>query len=331
MIHTRPETIMRNVYALYPALALQAGIKLDIFSRLYGNPMTTEALAKDLNVSEVKLSPLLYAMVRVGFLELEGETFSNTQETDQYLVRGLSNYKEHVNLLIDKVINVVSKTAETITNGTPYSKIDWAERSDNERSDAMNGQYFGSVQAGIELAEKIDLSSSRRILDAGGGSGGLAVGLCECCPEANITIAELPSVVPITRTFISNAGMAHKINVIATDITEQPPEGRYDTAIVRSFLQVLSPKNAANALKSIRKAILSNGSIYIVGHFLDDTRSFPHESVLHNLMFLNLYEDGQAYTEKNYRSWIEAAGFGDIRVEHAAFSGGMGLISARRT
>lgn len=330
MIPTKPEAIMRSVYGLFPALALQAGIELDIFSRLHGNPMTAEVLARNLNVKEAKLSPLLYAMVRAGLLDLEGGIFSNTPETDQYLVRGSINYKEHVYFLINKIIHVVSKTAETIKNGMPFLRIDWAERTDDEQSDAMNGQYFGSVQAGRELAEKVDLSSSRRVLDVAGGSGGLAIGLCQCCRAANITIAELPSVVPVTRSFISKAGMTHRISVVGTDITRHPPEGRYDTAIVRSFLQVLSPEDAGNTLKSIREVILPNGSIYILGHFLDDTRLFPHESVLHNLMFINLYEDGQAYTAKYYRSWLEAAGFGDIRIEYAVFSGGTGMISARR-
>jgi hypothetical protein len=330
MIHSKPEAIIRNVYALYPALALQAGIKLDIFSRLHGNPMTAEVLAKSLNVKEVKLSPLLYALAGAGLLDLEGDMFSNTPETDRYLVHGSMDYKAHICFLIDKIINVVSKTAETIKNGMPCLQIDWAERTVDEQSDAMNGQYFGSLQAGRELADKVDLSSSRQILDVAGGSGGLAIGLCQCCQEACITIAELPGVVPATRTFISKAGMTHRINVVGTDITQQPPEGRYDTAIVRSFLQVLSPEHAGKTLKSLREALLPDGMIYILGHFLDDTRLFPHESVLHNLMFINLYEEGQAYTAKNYRSWLEKANFGDIRIEYAVFSGGMGMISARR-
>ena len=47
-----------------------------------------------------------------------------------------------------------------------------------------------------------------------------------------------------------------------------------------------------------------------------------------NLNYLNIYDGGQAYTEGEYRSWLDAAGFENI--ERVIISNGESIISARK-
>ncbi|MDY7035390.1 MAG: methyltransferase [Thermodesulfobacteriota bacterium] len=326
----KPEAIMRHVDAVFPGLAMMAGIKLDIFTRLYEKSMNAEELAKTLNVAENKLSPLLYVLTVTGLLKLEKGVFSNTPESKEYLVQGETCIKEYISFLIDNIWSAVSKTAETIKNHEPQSKIDWSNCTNHDRSLLLHGQYPGGLLDGRELGEKVDFSSSMHILDSAGGSGGLAVGLCESYRDLRMTIAELPEVVPFTKRFISEAGMNERISVVGVDIIQDPPNGVYDVAVVRFFIQVLSAEDAQKALKNIHTAITPGGSIYIIGRFLDDTHLFPQVSVVHNLLFLNRFESGQAYTEKECRMWLESAGFENIEIEFTAFSDGAGLITARK-
>lgn len=329
-MHVKPHTIMHNVYGVIPGLSMLAGIKLDLFSRLRGCPMTSDRLAEAMDVQEKKLSPLLYALVAAGLLKVKDEVFSNTDEAETYLCGGQRCNKEHVAFLTCRLLSEVSKTAETITQNNPQSSQDWSDLSHQEAMRLFREQYPVSLQAGKELAKKIDLSFAKRILDCAGGSGGLAIGLCETFRDITVTIADLPEMISFTQKYVSKAGMADRIKVIAADILRGAPAGQYDAAIVRSFIQVLSPENAEKAIKHIGKALVPGAMISIVGHFLDDTRLFPLESVAHNLLFLNVYEDGRAYTESEYRQWLGSAGFEDIRVEHSVFSEGAGLITARK-
>ena len=48
----------------------------------------------------------------------------------------------------------------------------------------------------------------------------------------------------------------------------------------------------------------SGGCIYILGYVIDDSRLYPESSVTWNLHFLNIYDDGQAFTEAEYQSWL---------------------------
>ena len=88
----RPETITRLQESVDSALAMLAGMQLDVFTPLKGGPMTLEQVAEALGVRPIKLRPLMYALVVAGLLNLEGGVFSNTPEADLYLVKGATGY-----------------------------------------------------------------------------------------------------------------------------------------------------------------------------------------------------------------------------------------------
>lgn len=88
----RPDTINSHLNAVYPALAMLAGMQLDVFTPLGDGPRTVEEIACALDVAPGKLRPLLYALVTAGLLELAGERFANTPEADAFLVRGRPRY-----------------------------------------------------------------------------------------------------------------------------------------------------------------------------------------------------------------------------------------------
>ena len=61
---------------------------------------------------------------------------------------------------------------------------------------------------------------------------------------------------------------------------------------------------------------------------LDNSRVTPREAAVFKIVFLGVYEDGQAYTEGEYRSFLEQAGLVDISREIGA--DGDSLITARK-
>ncbi|MCK5317883.1 MAG: hypothetical protein KAJ55_08205, partial [Anaerolineales bacterium] len=66
--------------------AMLAGMKLDLFTPLKDGPLNAGQLATKLGVNAGKLGPLLYALVIAGLLTEEDGAFSNTPETDEFLV-----------------------------------------------------------------------------------------------------------------------------------------------------------------------------------------------------------------------------------------------------
>ncbi len=86
--------------------------------------------------------------------------------------------------------------------------------------------------------------------------------------------------------------------------------------------------SAVAAPNSAYRAVEPGGVLCILGWVVDDSRTAPMNAVSHNLVFINFYHHGQAYTEGEHRAWLEAAGFTDVRRQ--AMPGDYGLITARK-
>jgi hypothetical protein len=96
----------------------------------------------------------------------------------------------------------------------------------------------------------------------------------------------------------------------------------------------LGPFAAANDLvgKSdveVRAAIGDNGALFIVGHLLEDSRLFPRSDRGNKPCVPRIYDEGQAYTETEYRKCLAEAGFSDICVQYGAAAGGASIVVAR--
>ncbi len=94
-------------------------------------------------------------------------------------------------------------------------------------------------------------------------------------------------------------------------------------------LQVLSPDDARCALKNVSRVMSPGGEIYISGAgIIDNSRTSPPELVSFNIVFVNVFEEGQAYTEQEYKEWLEEAGFGGFR--RTIMPDGGSIITARK-
>lgn len=305
-------TIDRLACSVYPPMAMLAGMQLDVFTPLKDGPMTPEALAPLLGADAAKLRPVLYALVAAGLLTVEEGAFSNTSEANYYLVRGSPRHIGAVHEIYADLWQAAMRTAESIRTRVPQAKHDFTAISPAELKAFFAGLDSGARAAGRGIAETYDLSRCRHLLDVGGGSGGLALAACSQCPELSATVLELPHVAPVARQFVAEAGLSDRVRVIAGDIVQGPPQGSYDAATMRAFIQVLSAEQARLAIRHVGQAMAPGGLLFIVGRMLDDSRLSPPETVAFNLVFLNLYDEGQAYTEGEHRQWLAAAGFVDV-------------------
>ncbi|MFQ5980121.1 MAG: hypothetical protein ACE5OZ_18465, partial [Candidatus Heimdallarchaeota archaeon] len=105
------------------------------------------------------------------------------------------------------------------------------------------------------------------------------------------------------------AGVSDRIQVVTADAVTGPLTGQYDVAVLRALIQVLSPLDALHSLNNVYSIVKPGGTLYILGHILDDSRISPPEEVWHKLGSINYYEVPAPYTEKEHREWLLKAGF----------------------
>ncbi len=321
--------ILRVLQSVYPPFAMIAGMQLDLFTPLKDNPMTAEEIAVVLGVGPAKLRPLLYALVAAKLLNVEGELFVNSDAANCFLVRGSPSCMVDCHELHSDLWKAVLKTAESIRTGVPQAKYDYSAMSKDELEQFFRGEHPEAVAAGRDLVARYDFSSYHTLLDVGGGSGGLAIAVTEACPHIQATVVDLPTVTPIATRFIEEANACDRVQVAAADMLCDSLPGSYDIATLFSLIQTLSPDNARRMIKNVSKVVNPGGAIFIGGSgIIDNSRTSPPEKVGLNLVFINLYDDGQAYTEKEHRDWLTGAGFENF--ERIRLSEGRSIITARK-
>jgi len=308
----QPVTIERLHDSVYASFALLAAMQLDLFTGLSGHERTSNQLASSMGVNPEKLPPLLYALVSISLLCAEDGRFSNSDEAERYLVRGRETFIGDRHLLWSELWQAAMQTAETVRTGEPSTERNFSTMSTEEQTPYFNGLHPRAVATGKAFATSHDLSPYHSILDIGGGSGGFAIGMAQICAGLRITVADVPSVIPIARRFISEAGLVDRIDLLPVDVLREELQGSYDVVILKNILQVFSSEEAQRALRNVRNALAPGGHIFIMGDILEDSRISPRDTATFNLAFINIYKSGQTYTRGEYRSWLSGAGFTEV-------------------
>lgn len=326
----KPEIIPRNVLAIYSPMAMLAGMQLDVFTPLAGGSMSASELAAALGLPRDKLEILLYSLVRAELLTVADSRFANTPEANAFLVRGVPGYLGSNHELYSDLWANLLKLGASIRAGSPLGKHDFARMSDAELGGFLRGLHAGALASGTQLVQMFGLDRIRTLVDVGGGSGGVAIAACQANPQLSATVAELPRVISFAQERIAEAKLSDRIATQPVDATSQPIAGFFDAAVLRFFIQVLSRDAAKRALKAVANALHPGGRLIIIGHILDNTRLYPPNTLGQSLVMLTIYDEGQAFTEAEYRAWLAEAGFEDVAIQYEIATGGSSIMTARK-
>lgn len=328
----RAETVERLAAAVYPSFAMLAGMELDVFTTLKDGPLTGRQIAATLGVDPVRLAALLYALAAARLLTTDGDSFNNTPEAGQFLVRGRPDYIGMRHHAYRRRWQTVLRAAESIRTGVSEAPRVYAEMTAEQRDAYYLGLHTEALTAGRVLAVRPEFARYRRIVDVGGGSGGVAIALALAWPELSVTIIDLTATAAVARRNVDEAGLAERITVLGADILRDSLGESYDAAVLRGVVVVLGSDDARRLLSRVNDALAPGGAIYVVGWILDDSRVTPPELATYNLQFATALDHGGVYTEGEIRRWLTEAHFHDvIRVRSAAAYGSDFMMAHRGT
>jgi hypothetical protein len=195
------------------------------------------------------------------------------------------------------------------TLGMPV--FDWLAEHPEEASrfsETMVG-FHGQEPAAVAAA--YDLTGLDTIVDVGGATGNLLIGLLSRHSAAKGILFDLPHVVKDAPAFIRAQGLEGRITIQAGSFFETVPSGG-DAYFLSHVIHDWSEEQCLTILGNCRRAMGPKSRLLLIEMVLP-TGNTPHPGKLLDMMML-VAPGGQERTEEEYRSLLAKAGFRLTRV-----------------
>jgi len=291
---------------------LLTAVKLDIFGALAGGGRTAAEVTRRLGADPKTTGLLMNALVSIGLLRKEGERYRNAPEAQEYLVKDSPTYAGHLLLLQDAEWENWGKLESVVRTGRSPVK-DHLFRTDPKLAEnVLMVLHRVALQHAPTLAKQIDLSSSRTLLDLGGGAGTHAMAFCQAYSNLAATVFDLPETLPTTERLIKEAGLEGRIRLLPGDFNRDAVGGPYDAVLMSDILHYQGAEANAALVRKVHGALAPGGRLVIKDRFLDESGTSPAWTALFAVHILVNTEKGRCYTMAEAIQWLKDAGFASI-------------------
>jgi SAM-dependent methyltransferase len=188
------------------------------------------------------------------------------------------------------------------------------ERGDEWLSSFIHAMHYrGKIQAPAHVS-KIDLNNVGSVLDVGGGSGVYLMAFLERKPELKTAVFDLPNVLPISKDIIKEEGYEDRIKHYEGDFTKDEIPNGFDMIFLSAIIHGNSYETNKDLVKKCYKALNPNGKIVIQDWIMDDSKTKPVQGAIFSINMLVGVEGGDCYSESEVKSWLDNAGFSDMKI-----------------
>ncbi len=308
------DRVLELFLSFWAARALMAAVELDLFDLLGREGLPLAEIRSRLALAERPARGLLDTCVAAGLLSREGDRYRSTDDAMLYLSR-VSEYSVR-NYVLDErwCWGGWGRLVESLKTDAPTLEQDqtgYRVASEDFLLDFLHGHTLAMAE---RLAELVDLSGVRSIMDVGGGSGAASIALARAVPSLRSTVIDLPEVCARTAQHIADAHLSDRIGTHPANIfIDALPQG-CDGAIICNFLHDFSEAKARTILSRVAAALPAGAKLVVMEMAPNDDRSAPLITVAFSLTMLVNTEGGDAYTVPQYRAWLDDAGFEVQRV-----------------
>lgn len=203
-----------------------------------------------------------------------------------------------------------------------------AHDEDPERARAFTAAMHSvSERPAAGVAEFVDLTGVKSLLDVGGGSGALSIALCGANPALRATIFDIAAVEPLAREYVGDAGLSDRIDVEVGDMFGPPLPAGHDAVLYSQILHDWGFEKGADLLARAFEALPPGGQVLVHEKLVEDEADAPLANALVHLDML-VWTEGQQYRLRELTGMLTAAGFEDV--ERVRTAGYWSLVSARR-
>lgn len=310
--------------------ALHAGVKLDIFSALNGTPRSAAEVAQLRGSDPRGTAMLLDALTSLALVEKRDNSYVATAFAADCLSRTSPGYMGHIIMHHHHLMAGWARLHEAVTNGAPLREPVSHGDDESVRESFLMGMYNLASLLAPRIAQAIDLSACRTLLDLGGGPGTYAIHFCRANPGLSAVVYDLPT----TRTFaeetIARFDLSQRITFSAGDFQADPVPSGFDAAWLSHILHAYGPAACAAILRTAVAALNPGGILLVQEFILDDAKDGPQFPALFSLNMLLGTDAGQSYSGSELAAMMREAGLTEVRRLDLELPNGAGLMTGRK-
>lgn len=275
---------------------------------------TAADVAAQIGCSVRGTAMLLDGLVALELLEKHGNLYKNAPVASACLVPGKTAYQGPILNHTRRSWDTWSQLSEAVRTGTGV-KQGHQKADSGELRDFILGMGNIAFLSAPDLLDHIDIAPFRHLLDIGGGPGTYTITFLRANPHLRATLMDLPPVIEIARSQISQAGLDSRVEYIAGDSTKDPLGHGYDLILISNLVHILSAEQNATLVRKCHDALMPGGTLIIKDFLTDPDRSGPAFSLIFALHMLLHTKAGGTYAIDEVRAWTDAAGFepGDLK------------------
>jgi len=331
------DSLIRQIWlSAYQRPILSVADELDLFSFLEKMPASVEEVAAQFSLNPRGAEAMLATLASLGFLSWCQGKFHLTEVSHHFLIPSKPFYWGHMLRMFQKIPLSHELLMESIQRGEPtkFSEdkaiIEEWESADipPERATVITrAMHSHSLAAAIGLAQRIDLSGVRSLLDVGGGSGCFCITMAQRYPQMRFTVADLPSVCEMTRQYVAEYGLHNHINVVVLDMFRDSWPSGYDAIFLANILHDWDKARRDYLIQQSFKTLPAKGRIFLYEMLLSDQQDGPLTAALFSVAMTHVTL-GKQFTAAELDALLREHGFEEVSIK--PMYAGYSLVSGQK-
>lgn len=311
---TREKLLLIGRDFMLPRILLTAG-ELDLFSKLNGEPGTVADLCRREGWNERGLAILLDALAAHGLLiKTSDARYALPESVERLLVKDSNDSILPMILHGWRLWETWSHLTHIVSTGDNPNTASDRVRSTDETKDFIEAMDVVGRVTAVLIADSIDLSSYRKMLDVGGGSGTYIIAFLKKAPQMTATLFDLPEVTELAKRRLAGSEFAARVQLVSGDYNKVPLPAGHDLALLSAVIHINSRHGNQTLFRKVHKCLDPGGTILIRDHIMDPTRTRPVGGADFAINMLVNTKGGNTYTFDEVRQDLELAGFKDVRM-----------------
>lgn len=306
MSEISPEQLMELGNGFRSAKILFVASEIGLFERLAASPTSLGNLSEQTEIAPARLGFLLNALVALGLVEREGETYRNGPLAAAYL-SGATEVDLRPALRFWNRLSWPKWAGleDTLRTGQAPS------RSPTEEEQRIFSEGVAALTASTAhaLAANYDFRRHRRVLDLGGGTGSFLIAILRRHGHLQATLFERASVAAIARQRLASDPATRRVEVVEGDFNQDPIPTDHDAILVSNVLHGGPAPRAISLLRQLRAAAPEGGRLLLVDGWTDPNRADSAFMPVYAGEFLSGEYEARICSEAEVRDWLHESGW----------------------